>query len=208
MVKKSNEKYIRIDGQTKQEQRQANVDMFQGCDDCLIAILSITACATGITLTKASTVVFAEMYFTPAIMTQAEDRAHRIGQEHTCVNIHYLFGPGTLDEIIYKKLQEKHFVVTETLDNKKLLMDIEKLKSGRLGDFEVMIRENSNLISEENIEGSQQQQQLVKIKKVSKNQSKKGTLDNFVVRNDESKYVLLKRIEEKNENLFDSEKKK
>ena len=143
VVKKSETKYVRIDGSTKNEQRQFNVDIFQKDEECLIAILSITACATGITMTKASTVVFAEMYFTPAVMIQAEDRAHRIGQEHTCVNIHYLFGPNTLDELIYEKLQEKHFVVTETLDNKKLVMDIEKLTNGRIGDFEVRVNNAS-----------------------------------------------------------------
>ena len=50
--------YIRIDGRVAIEKRQEYVNKFQTDEECLVAILSITACATGLTLTKASTVVF------------------------------------------------------------------------------------------------------------------------------------------------------
>ena len=88
-VKKLKVDYIRIDGKVKLEKRQEYVHKYQNDETCLVAILSITACYTGITLTAASTVIFSELHMTPAVMIQAEDRAHRIGQEHECVNIHY-----------------------------------------------------------------------------------------------------------------------
>ena len=133
-ILKSKISYIRIDGTVKTEKRQENVNIFQNDDNCLVAILGITACATGLTLTKASTVVFAEMHFTPAIMIQAEDRAHRIGQEHNCVNIHYLYATDTLDEVIFAKLNSKHHVVTTTLDNKSKDLNVEKIKE-KIGEF-------------------------------------------------------------------------
>jgi SWI/SNF-related matrix-associated actin-dependent regulator 1 of chromatin subfamily A len=99
-----------------------------------VAILSITACATGLTLTKAATVVFAELHFTPSTMIQAEDRAHRIGQDAGCVNIHYLVGEDTLDVLLFRKLNEKQNIVSTTLDNKSKDLNVTKIKE-QVGDF-------------------------------------------------------------------------
>ena len=134
-VKKLKVDYIRIDGEVKPEARQEYVNKFQSNEDCLIAILSITACYSGITLTAASTVIFSELYMTPAIMIQAEDRAHRIGQEHECVNIHYLYGPDTLDDILFKMLNKKQNIFSNTLDNMSKNMEV-KNSSKKVGDFE------------------------------------------------------------------------
>lgn len=126
--------YIRIDGKVPVEKRQDLVNKFQTDEECLVAILSITACATGLTLTKASTVVFAELHFTPSIMIQAEDRAHRIGQDAGCVNIHYLVGADTLDVLLFRKLNEKQNIVSTTLDNKSKDLNVTKIKE-QVGDF-------------------------------------------------------------------------
>ena len=132
-VQKCKIDYIRIDGKVPLLKRQENVNKFQQDENVLVAILGITACATGLTLTKASTVVFAELHFTPTVMIQAEDRVHRIGQDNECVNIHYLVGSDTLDDLIFQKLNSKHTVVTKTLDNQQKNLDLEK--ANKVGDF-------------------------------------------------------------------------
>ena len=105
-VKKKKTKYMRIDGSVPQKKRHERVQQFQKDPEMKVAILSITAAGVGLTLTAASIVVFTEMHWTPAIMVQAEDRAHRIGQENP-VNCYYLYAKGTLDPQIYQKLQNK-----------------------------------------------------------------------------------------------------
>ena len=87
---------------------------------------------TGITLTAASTVVFSELHMTPAVMIQAEDRAHRIGQEHECVNIHYLYGPDTIDEVLFRMLNQKQNIFSNTLDNMVKNMEVKNTYKNQL----------------------------------------------------------------------------
>ena len=60
-------RYIRIEGSTPGDTRQGLVDEFQQREDVRVAVLSILAANTGITLTAASLVVFAELYWTPGV---------------------------------------------------------------------------------------------------------------------------------------------
>ncbi|KAI5437409.1 hypothetical protein KIW84_023500 [Lathyrus oleraceus] len=70
---------IRIDGGTPSGSRQQLVTEFQEKDSIKAAVLSIKAGGVGLTLTAASTVLFAELSWTPGDLIQAEDRVHRIG---------------------------------------------------------------------------------------------------------------------------------
>ncbi|CAN0368667.1 unnamed protein product, partial [Discosporangium mesarthrocarpum] len=68
----------RIDGSTAQvAKRQPLVDEFQDNPSLAVILLAITAAGVGITLTAASCAVFAELFWTPGSMAQAEDRIHR-----------------------------------------------------------------------------------------------------------------------------------
>ncbi|XP_019635007.1 PREDICTED: SWI/SNF-related matrix-associated actin-dependent regulator of chromatin subfamily A-like protein 1 [Branchiostoma belcheri] len=104
--------YIRIDGKTPSDMRQQLCDRYQLKDSCQVALLSITAASTGLTLTAASLVVFAELFWNPGVLVQAEDRAHRIGQQD-CVNVHYLVARGTADDYIWPLVQGKLDVLSK-----------------------------------------------------------------------------------------------
>ena len=119
LLQKEKIDYIRIDGSTRQDKRYEYVKCFQNKKECRVAIISIIAGSTGITLNKAHIVIFAELTWTPSIMIQAEDRAHRIGQKSNFVDIKYLYGPGTLDDFILDTLQKKLVIVSTTIDDKK-----------------------------------------------------------------------------------------
>lgn len=113
----STESYIRIDGSVEKEKRQEYVDRFQR-GDVRVALLSIMAAGTGLTLTRASLAVFAELYWCPGVILQAEDRIHRVGQENS-VSIIYLLGSGTIDDRIYPQIQHKLSVLDKAVDNRE-----------------------------------------------------------------------------------------
>ncbi|KAG7196652.1 hypothetical protein KM043_015990 [Ampulex compressa] len=112
LTESMNIKYIRIDGKTNSEYRKHQVDKFQECDDYLVAVLSITAANSGITLTAAQLVVFTELFWNPGILCQAEDRVYRIGQ-HNSVIIQYLVAKQTVDDYLWPLIQRKMNVLNE-----------------------------------------------------------------------------------------------
>ena len=114
---KSRINYIRIDGRIDVKKRYDAVKKFQNDPKCQVAVLSLTASSQGITLTAAQCVVFAEMNWTPGIMIQAEDRAHRIGQASS-VTCYYLYGEDTIDSLIYPRLRLKSEVIATVVDGK------------------------------------------------------------------------------------------
>lgn len=97
---------MRIDGKTVPSSRQDLCTAFQTDPSIRVAILSITAASTGLTLTAATTVIFAELFWNPGVLVQAEDRAHRIGQ-NDAVNVHYLLAQGTTDDSIWPLILRK-----------------------------------------------------------------------------------------------------
>ncbi|XP_012285724.1 SWI/SNF-related matrix-associated actin-dependent regulator of chromatin subfamily A-like protein 1 [Orussus abietinus] len=111
--------YIRIDGKTSSEQRKLQVDKFQEYDDYRVAILSITAANAGLTLTAAQLVVFAELFWNPGILNQAEDRVHRIGQENSVV-IQYLVARKTVDDHLWPLIEKKLTTLNEAGLNEDL----------------------------------------------------------------------------------------
>lgn len=86
-----------LDGSTNDKKRAEYEKDFQTSDKYQIGVLSIQAACAGLTLTRATIVVFTEILFGPDIMLQAEDRVHRVGQKHP-VQIRYLVQPQSTDD--------------------------------------------------------------------------------------------------------------
>ncbi|KAK2839698.1 hypothetical protein Q5P01_013438 [Channa striata] len=109
---KKNISFIRIDGTTPSAERQQLCERFQYSTQTCVAVLSITAANMGLTLHSADLVIFAELFWNPGVLIQAEDRVHRIGQTSN-VNIHYLVAKGTADDHLWPMIQEKMNVLEQ-----------------------------------------------------------------------------------------------
>lgn len=85
-----------------------------------ILIVQIQAGSEGVDLTRCGSVpcrraIYYSLGFSLHQYLQSRARIHRPGQEETCF-YHHLVVPGTIDEQIYKALQEKQDVVQAVLD--------------------------------------------------------------------------------------------
>ncbi|KAM5268881.1 SWI/SNF-related matrix-associated actin-dependent regulator of chromatin subfamily A-like protein 1 isoform 2-T6 [Hipposideros larvatus] len=103
---------IRIDGSTSSADRESLCQRFQLSERHAVAVLSITAANMGLTFSSADLVVFAELFWNPGVLMQAEDRVHRIGQLSS-VGIHYLVARGTADDYLWPLIQEKIKILGE-----------------------------------------------------------------------------------------------
>lgn len=104
-----------ITGETSLSARDTAVRRFQSDPNVKVFIGSIMAAGVGLTLTAASTVIFAELDWVPGNVTQAEDRCHRIGQKDA-VLIQHLVLDGSVDANMVDKVISKQAVITAALD--------------------------------------------------------------------------------------------
>ena len=104
-----------IVGDTPLHERQAAVDRFQNVETCKVIIGSFGAMSVGLTLTASAHVIFAELDWVPAIMSQAEDRCNRIGQVNSVLAQHLVLD-GSLDAVMAHRLVAKQKVIDAALD--------------------------------------------------------------------------------------------
>lgn len=129
-----------VTGNVPLEERQQKVNLFQSSSEHNIIVGTIGAMGTGLTLNKASAVIFIDKSYSYADNLQAEDRAHRIGTEHS-VNVISLIAKNTIDENIESILAKKKEYFDKTVNTsnsnnglskkelKKILNNLIKQKS-------------------------------------------------------------------------------
>ena len=96
----------RVRNQSVQDFQNGNADFF----------LATSAGAKGLTLHRASTMVYYSNNYSLETRLQSQDRIHRIGQEKKCTYID-LVVPQTVDDAILKRLEEKKELSSMVLDD-------------------------------------------------------------------------------------------
>lgn len=97
--------YLRLDGATKIEQRQALMERFNADKKVFCFILSTRSGGVGVNLTGADTVIFYDSDWNPTMDAQAQDRCHRIGQTRD-VHIYRLVCIHILTRVVYQGLSK------------------------------------------------------------------------------------------------------
>lgn len=115
MDKLSAYKPVKVTGDVSMTARQAAVDAFQNDPQVQVFVGNIQAAGVGLTLTASSHVVFAELDWVPGNVSQAEDRAHRIGQ-HESVLIEHLVFDNSLDAKMAQTIIKKQAIIEQALD--------------------------------------------------------------------------------------------
>lgn len=103
-------------GSLGSRQREEIVENFQNKNDSWVLLMSVKAGGTGITLTRANHVFHFDQWWTPSSASQAEDRAHRIGQNKT-VFVTAMFTENTIEERIYNILEHKRKLINQVIDS-------------------------------------------------------------------------------------------
>lgn len=107
---------------TDSSKRQDIIDEFTNNPNEKVLVMTVRTGNVGLNLTEANHIVFCDFSYSPADMLQAEDRAHRIGQEKT-VNIHYLSAEDTIDQKAISLLNKKSKILNGIIDGKKYVYD-------------------------------------------------------------------------------------
>ncbi|SPO20424.1 related to helicase-dna-binding protein [Ustilago trichophora] len=115
-------KYLRLDGDVGQKQRQKGIDAFNAPDSpYFIYMISTRAGGVGINLATADTVIIMDPDWNPHVDMQAIARAHRIGQTKKLL-VFTLMCKGTAEERIIegakRKMMLEHLIV-QNLDNEE-----------------------------------------------------------------------------------------
>lgn len=110
-------------GEDSPDARMRFVDEFQTKDDVDYLVMTSKVAAEGLTLTKASTVIFADLFWTPKDHEQCIGRAWgRLNDSHG-VDAVWCIADGTIEDWINQLLAQKRQLIGQVVDGKEITGD-------------------------------------------------------------------------------------
>ncbi|BFZ61249.1 DNA repair protein rhp26 [Saitoella coloradoensis] len=110
--------YLRMDGNTPVQRRQALVDQYNENPNIDVFLLTTKVGGLGINLTGANRVIIYDPDWNPSTDAQARERAWRLGQKREVI-IFRLMTSGTIEEKIYHRQIFKQFLTNKILRDPK-----------------------------------------------------------------------------------------
>lgn len=107
---------VYINGEMALADRHEQVERFQNDDECKVIVGTYGTIATGLTLTAGSVMVLVDKPWTPAEVSQAEDRIHRIGTTRP-VKIISLTADDSGDTVMEDLLEDKCETIERVVEN-------------------------------------------------------------------------------------------
>ena len=130
ILKEQHISYCYLDGSMDEKDRAEQIDLFQDRADIKVFLLSLRAGNSGLNLTAADYVFLADPWWNPFTMKQAEDRAHRFGQNRTVMSYKFITKNTIEEKILALQLRKTKLAESIIPDEDTLLnnLDVHELE--------------------------------------------------------------------------------
>jgi SNF2 family DNA or RNA helicase len=125
ILKENNIEYCYLDGSLDEKERAEQIQIFQDNEDIKVFLLSLRAGNSGLNLTAADYVFLADPWWNPFTMKQAEDRAHRIGQNRAVMSYKFITKNTIEEKILALQLRKTKLAESIIPDEDTLLNNID-----------------------------------------------------------------------------------
>ena len=130
--------YVKYTGKMSDIEKQRAIHDFRTQKQISVFLCTVRTAGVGLNLAEASYVIHFDHWWNPAVMWQAEDRAHRplekgkkkgvkklevsnsgefVETDEMCLNVYSFWMRNTVEERIKKKLQEKGLLIENVIDS-------------------------------------------------------------------------------------------
>ena len=108
--------YYRLDGDTKEPERQRQLEEFSQAGSHRVFLLGLKSGGAGINLQTANVAMVLDPWWSPAIERQAQDRIWRLRSPYDEIFCYSFLAGETVDEYVQAKKEEKEEIAADTIE--------------------------------------------------------------------------------------------
>jgi len=130
--------FIPILASHKTGERFQMIEDFSHDESVTAIVAGLNVLNRGFTITAASHVIITDIEYSPESVLQAEDRAHRTGQQKE-VYVYYLLSNKTIDQVMLELILKKQMAISNAIDGKAVHKDVAELLENMSGNIQLEI---------------------------------------------------------------------